>query len=98
MEEIKAADVVKELQNIRSSIDRFLDRFERLLKLDASVKRSDESVSAVVKSPVDAKINGLGHSLPLVKSDAHREFDPLNKRSEPDGIHHKSEFGPLEWT
>lgn len=91
MEEIRPADVVKELQNIRSSIDRFLDRFERMLKLDA--KRST-AVDESVKSPApETKINGggLGHSLPLIKNDAHREFDPLTKRSEPDGIHHKSE-------
>ena len=96
VEELKPADVVKELQHIRSSIDRFLDRFERVLKLD---KRAGEE-RGQVKSPVDTspKVNGIGggHALPLIKNDAHREFDPLNKRSEPDGIGQlKSES--LDW-
>lgn len=35
MEELKPAEIIKELKNIRSSIDRFLDNLERSLKVDS---------------------------------------------------------------
>lgn len=40
-EGIKASEVIKELQNIRTSIDKFLDNFERYLKLDKGQQKID---------------------------------------------------------
>lgn len=36
VEEIKASDIVNELRHLRTSVDSFLNKFERFLKLDSA--------------------------------------------------------------
>ena len=36
VEEIKASEIIRELQHVRASIDSFLGKFEKFLRLDGS--------------------------------------------------------------
>jgi protein TFG len=82
-EAIKPTEIVKELYNIRLSIDSFLEKFERSLKL-SDVRHHQQKVDEPLKSTSETKLtsnstNALPH---LIKSDAHKEFDPLGAKKE----------------
>jgi hypothetical protein len=38
-EEIKPTEILKELANIRTSIDKFLEKFDKFLKLDINLQK-----------------------------------------------------------
>ena len=48
VEGLKPDEIVKELQNIRFSIDRFLEKFERSLKLNKLQNQLDEGLKIYI--------------------------------------------------
>jgi hypothetical protein len=53
VEEIKASEIVRELQHIRSGIDKFLEKFDRYLKLDKNYQKAEGKTSALFTCPKD---------------------------------------------
>lgn len=74
-EDVKPIEVFKELASIRSSIDKFLDKFDKYLKLESNIHKLEELAkkTEAVKS-LEASSNSVGNEL-------HKEFDPLNRRA-----------------
>jgi hypothetical protein len=64
-ESIKPNEIVKELYNIRMSIDKFLEKFERSLKI-SDIRLEDSTKSASTNASQTIKSNDL-----------HKEFDPI---------------------
>jgi len=87
-ENIKPAEIVKELKSIRCGIDRFLEKFERSLKFEQT-KECSQQTSLNDSSNIQVTTNGHGipasnssHNV-VLNNDSHKEFDPLTKRPEP---------------
>lgn len=78
-EALKPSEIVSELQKIRMSIDRFLEKFAGSLKLNekSSAELKEESLSVAT--------NGLHISSStnnIYNNESHKEFDPLNKQKQ----------------
>lgn len=78
-EEINHGEIAKELQHIRLSIDKFLERFEKSLKLNQTQLKNEEA------SQLTSDMKGLvlnNGSSSTIKKDLHIEFDPLNRSND----------------
>ncbi len=77
-EALSPNEIVKELQNIRLSIDRFLEKFAASFKFDT--KPSPINDSATVSAATEPATNGHQHPVRgSMNVESHKEFDPLTK-------------------
>ncbi len=80
---VKPNEIVKELKNIRLSIDRFLERFATSLRIDSKDVQDSNDMSIISSAP-NPPSNGHHNPISNLNLESHREFDPLTKAAIPE--------------